>query len=154
MADAARWLRKKSLVLFFGGITGERTWVSLIRKRKETFDHTACGSASGRLGHCGSTGRCMDGLAKWKLVDLMTKLILTSFVATTFIFKGFMKPLSSSSRRSSLTMPNVDFIKDFIIMSTHRNELDYSNRLAQLISSIKETQGHRRWVIPQHAVRW
>ena len=102
----------------------------------------------------GSAGRAMDGLAKWKLVDLMTKLILTSFVATTFIFKRFMKPLSSSSRRSSLTMPNVDFIKDFIIMSTHRNELDYSNRLAQLISSIKETQGHRRWVIPQHAVRW
>ena len=27
------WLRKKRLVLFFGGITGERTWVSLIQRR-------------------------------------------------------------------------------------------------------------------------
>ena len=136
--------------VFLGDYRG-RTWVSLLRKRKET---QRVGRHRADSGSAGSAGRAMDGLAKWKLVDLMTKLILTSFVATTFIFKHFMKPLSSSSRRSSLTMPNVYFIKDFIIMSTHRNELDYSNRLAQLISSIKETQGHRRWVIPQHAVRW
>ena len=33
MVGVDYWLRKKRLVLFFGGITGERTWVSLIQRR-------------------------------------------------------------------------------------------------------------------------